>query len=457
MAAIVAPLVFPVPSRDVGKKRLEGRPDSLHLRTRRGESISALHIRTSSREARMPAFTLLYSHGNAEDLGLSVPYLELVVSIVGCDVFAYEYVGYGDSTGDPTEEGCYDSIDAAYQYLVTDARVDPDSIVAFGRSLGSGPTCDLASRCKLRGVALQSPLQSGALAIGSPFLSWVGYAIDPFKNYEKVPKIECKVLVMHGVDDEVVDVSNGRGIVAACKRPASPWWIPGHGHNDMPDNECLQRLRDFLFELSVDGLVSEPVRHSGPRESYRGQVTAGELCKPAGLDGPLSPIPNSVGASRPSASADDHSGPASSASTPGIGLQGGVRPVASSFGATSERPAGLGATRYYDGIGYPGGYPGSSFRETAAGHPTRQYVSQRSAQTEMRPGIGSGQVTATSFVSSGHQQAASALCRGSTAVTTFAPFPRVPQHATGREYSSQPVLSVPVYLPAQGVIAALDL
>ena len=69
--------------------RRQAHPGLLNLVTSQNEGIPAVHI-TIPRAL----FTLLYSHGNAEDVSLSLEYLQQMANAVQADVFAYEYVGY---------------------------------------------------------------------------------------------------------------------------------------------------------------------------------------------------------------------------------------------------------------------------------------------------------------------------------------------------------------------------
>ena len=39
-------------------------------------------------------------------------YLDLMSQLCGSDILAYDYCGYGFSTGRPSEENCYESIEA---------------------------------------------------------------------------------------------------------------------------------------------------------------------------------------------------------------------------------------------------------------------------------------------------------------------------------------------------------
>jgi len=248
MGQVVTHVAFPVPERSESAQLLEARPDLLWLTTEDDVEIPAVHIRKSLGADR----TILYSHGNAEDLGLILPLLDRMAEACVSDIFAYEYPGYGISDGSPSEESCYSAIQAAYDYLVVELEVDPSRIVVMGRSIGSGPSVDLVSRHReIHGMILKSPIESG-MAIFGNMSAQLGYNIDIFRNYEKCPDVVCPVLVMHGCNDKVVPIQNGEAIHRACRNAVKPFWVPNCGHNNMPEQVCLGRVREFLDEL--DGL-----------------------------------------------------------------------------------------------------------------------------------------------------------------------------------------------------------
>jgi len=245
---VVTHVAFPVPDRARSAKILQARPELLWLATEDEDTIPAVHIRRSIGADR----TILYSHGNAEDLGLILPLLDRMAEACVADIFAYEYPGYGISDGTASEEGCYGAIDAAYHYLIEELMVDPSRIIAMGRSIGSGPTVDLVSQHReIRGMVLMSPIESG-MAIFGNVSAQLGYNIDIFKNYEKIPNITCPSLIMHGKNDTVVPIENGQAIHRALKHPVEPLWVPNCGHNNMPEQACLSRVREYLDQL--DGL-----------------------------------------------------------------------------------------------------------------------------------------------------------------------------------------------------------
>lgn len=244
----MALLAFPVPAKERSAEALQRRRDLVYLKIASGDQIAAVHIRRGNVGTDR---VVIYSHGNAEDLGQRLSYLDQLSKTCATDVLAYDYCGYGMSEGTPSEENCILAINAAYDYLLR--LFPPNRIVAFGRSIGTGPTIDLAMRHpEIRGVVLQSPLESCGRAVFGNFTSWIGYRIDIFRNYEKIDKVSCPVLVMHGTNDEIVPWESGLAIYKACQNAVEPLWVEDRGHNNMPNERCLKRVREFLDEL--DGL-----------------------------------------------------------------------------------------------------------------------------------------------------------------------------------------------------------
>ena len=146
--------------------------------------------------------TLLFSHGNAEDLGMIYDWFSDLSRVLNVNLLAYDYCGYGKSMGaaSPSEESVYMDIDAAYDYLLNTKGTLPESIVLYGRSLGSGPTCYLAQRTakegrSVAGVILQSPLLSAYRVAFNFRFTMLG---DKFPNVDRVADVRCPVFVIHG-------------------------------------------------------------------------------------------------------------------------------------------------------------------------------------------------------------------------------------------------------------------
>lgn len=216
----------------------------LKLRTRRGNEIVAVHIKHPKASA-----TLLYSHGNAADLGQM---FELFVELglrLRLNIIGYDYSGYGQSTGKPSECNTYADIDAVYKCLKEKYGVKDEQLILYGQSVGSGPTVDLASHLpNLRGVVLHSPILSG-LRVLYPVKRT--YWFDIYKNIDKIGEVNCPVLVIHGTADEVVDCSHGKQLWELCKEKYEPLWLSGGGHCNLElYPEFIKHLKKFVLNLN---------------------------------------------------------------------------------------------------------------------------------------------------------------------------------------------------------------
>ncbi|GAY43860.1 hypothetical protein CUMW_077860 [Citrus unshiu] len=217
--------------------------DVLKIRTRRGTDIVAVHIKHPKSTA-----TILYSHGNAADLGQMFELFVELSNRLRANLMGYDYSGYGQSTGKPTECNTYADIDAAYKCLKEQYGVKDEQLILYGQSVGSGPTVDLASRLpNLRGVVLHSPILSGMRVLYPVKRT---YWFDIYKNIDKIGTVNCPVMVVHGTTDEVVDCSHGKQLYELCKVKYEPLWINGGGHCNLElYPEFIRHLKKFVLSL----------------------------------------------------------------------------------------------------------------------------------------------------------------------------------------------------------------
>ncbi|USR91953.1 alpha/beta hydrolase [Phormidium yuhuli AB48] len=185
--------------------------------------ISAVHLPNEDAD-----YTILYSHGNAEDLGMILPRLADLQSL-GYGVFGYDYQGYGTSQGSPSEYNTYRDINAAYRYLTETLKIPPSHIWVYGRSLGSGPSVDLASREAIAALTVESGFLSAFRVVTRIRL----FPFDKFDNLSKIPNVYSPVLFIHGTDDRLIPLLHGEGLYEAANDPKKAFWVDGAGHNDL--------------------------------------------------------------------------------------------------------------------------------------------------------------------------------------------------------------------------------
>ena len=190
------------------------------------------------------ALGVIYSHGNAEDIGQLAPVLSRIRGL-GAAVLAYDYRGYGTSGGRPDVAGTYRDIEAAYEYMQEELAIPPNRIVLWGHSVGSGPTLWLASRAEVAGVIVESAFVSAFRTVTQvPVLPF-----DKYPNYRRVGSLACPILVVHGRRDEVVPFWHGKALYERAREPKRALWLENSGHNDIPwtgGERYEKQVRAFL-------------------------------------------------------------------------------------------------------------------------------------------------------------------------------------------------------------------
>lgn len=211
-------VLFPAPAATY----VDG-PDILKIPTADGSRISARYLHNP--QAR---YTILYSHGNGEDIALDRSILEALRDH-GFSVFAYDYRGYGTSGGKASEENACADVEAAYHYLVGTLRVPPGRIIAHGRSLGGAMAVHLASRESVAGLIIESTFLSAFRVVTQVTITpW-----DKFPNVEKIRQVRCPILVMHGKYDTVIPYWHARGLYEAATASTLHYLFKSASHDPL--------------------------------------------------------------------------------------------------------------------------------------------------------------------------------------------------------------------------------
>jgi len=200
--------------------------------------------------------TIIYSHGNATDIGAMNFMQSIMAKGLQSNILMYDYSGYGASSGVPLESNTYLDIEIVYKWVTENVVQDRNEreIVLYGQSVGSGPSCYLCAKNKnVGGLILHSPIMSGMRVLTS---SRALSCLDIYPNIDRMKKVHCPVMVIHGVMDEEVDISHGQALHDAVRGDLKrePWWVPDRGHNNLTDGrikqmEYISRLKSYLKSL----------------------------------------------------------------------------------------------------------------------------------------------------------------------------------------------------------------
>jgi uncharacterized protein len=229
------------PSQQTYDKQVE----DLWLRTEDGVKINAFYLSNPASKQ-----VLLWFHGNAENIGYGLGQMR-TLAMLGTNILAVDYRGYGKSEGSPNEMGVYRDADAAYDYLIHQRHFEPQDIVIYGHSLGGAVAVNLASRRPCGALIVQSSFTCAREMAKRMFsIPWIAYvARSRFDSVELIRQVHSPILIVHGTRDGVVPYSMGEQLFAAAPQPKWFYAIDGGGHNDLFESggaPYLERLKTFV-------------------------------------------------------------------------------------------------------------------------------------------------------------------------------------------------------------------
>ncbi|MGD2109318.1 MAG: alpha/beta hydrolase [Phycisphaerae bacterium] len=234
--------------------KLEGTPadvglkfEQLTLVTDDGVEIDAWYVPAPQAKA-----SAIFCHGNAGNISHRLHTIETLHNL-DLNVLIFDYRGYGNSKGTPSEEGTYEDAGTAWRHLVETRGESPDRIVVVGRSLGGAIAIELARRKKPAALVVESTFTKIA-DVGQAHFPFIPVRLLLRYRYDsigKVPHIECPKLFFHGNKDGLIDLSLGKKLYEAAAEPKRFIETPG-GHNEAGfeySPEYTKRMAAFLDEV----------------------------------------------------------------------------------------------------------------------------------------------------------------------------------------------------------------
>lgn len=255
--------------RDAGLS--PGRVHTITLKTDDGWELRGWHLLPPGQSAADPKQTdqqlalgrpvVLYFSGNAGNRAWRIPDFEVFTQL-GCDVFVFDYRGYGENPGSPSEARLAADATAAWRYATQTRRIEPRRLILFGESLGGGVAVRLAAeQCAAGtppgGLVLRATFSSlpDAAAYHYPWLPVRWLLVDRYPSAARIPRVTCPILHIHGRRDTIIPIELGRRLFAAAP-PQSANGIPKRfvelptaDHNDIlavAEPEFQAAVEEFL-------------------------------------------------------------------------------------------------------------------------------------------------------------------------------------------------------------------
>lgn len=206
-------------------------PEDAWIDTEDGEKLHGWFIRGPQQKA-----VALYSHGNGGNITGLAGYLKIISEKLNITVLAYDYRGYGKSTGAPGLKGVLKDAEAATVWLAKKTGVPEKDIIQIGRSLGGGVATQTAIRYSSRGLILENTFSSIA-AMGKRIYPWLPVGLllcQDFDSLKAIKDYKGSLLIIHGDQDEVIPKEMGDELYQAANEPKKFLNIPSGKHNDFP-------------------------------------------------------------------------------------------------------------------------------------------------------------------------------------------------------------------------------
>ncbi len=198
-----------------------------------------------------PRALVLFAHGNAGNIADRAELIRTWTKQLRVSMLAFDYRGYGQSTGKASESGFAIDVRAARRWLAERENVDEQQIVLYGRSLGGAVMVELAAADGARGMILESTFTSlrDLVEWKLPLPGVSDRLTNEYATVDRLPSFSGPLLIAHGKNDMVVPIAHGRQLFDAAKHPKQFVPIPDAKHNWRPPYDYLLTVSRFIDRL----------------------------------------------------------------------------------------------------------------------------------------------------------------------------------------------------------------
>jgi fermentation-respiration switch protein FrsA (DUF1100 family) len=215
--------------------------ESVDFKSADGTSLHGWFIPAKNKSAQSAKATIVFSHGNAGSIGHHLGFCAWLAE-ADYNVIVYDYRGFGKSGGNVDRRGMIDDVKAAFAYARKRADIDPTRLVSYGHSLGGAQSVTAIGEGPVKGLraividgAFASYQVMARIVAGQLGASLVTDELAPKDFVQKLAPVP--LLVVHGLDDEVVPISQGRQLFEAAGQPKTFFEVESGRHGTALSND----------------------------------------------------------------------------------------------------------------------------------------------------------------------------------------------------------------------------
>ncbi|CAJ0574098.1 unnamed protein product, partial [Mesorhabditis spiculigera] len=227
--------------------------------TSKGHFLAVIRVRCEKFERRMKSLgvkrsphLVIFSQPNSSDIGMCMftdPNLADIADFLQCDVLAFDYSGYGISTGRPNEKNIYADVDAVWNYATKTLGYDEADIILFGFSIGTAAMAYLAAKHpKIRALILFAPFTSFLRVLARNPHKEDSCRTDKFCTVDRAKNITCRTIICHGRRDWVVKPEHSLALKEHIANAMEPVLVDCTHQSIFCDRSAWEKVRKFVLE-----------------------------------------------------------------------------------------------------------------------------------------------------------------------------------------------------------------
>jgi fermentation-respiration switch protein FrsA (DUF1100 family) len=228
---------------------------------------------------------ILYFCGNAGNRRYRFEEFEIFAGL-GADAICFDYRGYGDNSGSPSESAFAADARAVWRYVTEEKKVDPQRVILFGESLGGGVATRLASELSAAGtppagLVLRSTFTrlTDVAAWHMPWLPVRWLMLDRYPSVERIGRVAAPILIFHGRRDTIIPFAFGEQLFAAAPDESSTGVLKRFIALETADHNDILLAERSAFQSGVKEFLQPFQPPVVRRRPFKGEPMLAELVR----------------------------------------------------------------------------------------------------------------------------------------------------------------------------------